>query len=127
MLRTPVCDLFDVQHPIVLGGMGSPNTSPEIVAAVCNAGGLGVLGCSGRKPDEVRQLVRQICDLTDRPFGLNILLFLDEHDTLDAMIAEGPRVLSFAWPRPDQALEDIFARAHDAGSKVMHMVSQAPE
>ena len=127
MIRTPICDLFGIQHPIVLGGMGAPNTSPEIVAAVCNAGGLGVLGCSGRRPADVVELVRRIRDLTDRPFGLNLLLFMDEQETLDAMIAAQPEVLSFAWPRPEQPLGDVFARSHGSGARVMHMVSRAPE
>lgn len=127
MIRTPICDLIGIEHPIVLGGMGAPNTSAEIVAAVCNAGGLGVLGCSGRPPAEVTQLVGRVREMTDRPFGLNLLLFLDESDTLDAMIAARPTVLSFAWPRPEQPLGEVFARAHDSGAKVMHMVSQAPE
>ncbi|HET6319342.1 MAG TPA: nitronate monooxygenase, partial [Chloroflexota bacterium] len=47
MLRTRVCDLFGVHHPIVLGGMGS-GTSPQLVTAVSNAGGLGIQGCAGR-------------------------------------------------------------------------------
>ena len=131
MIRTPLCDLFGIQHPIVLGGMGGgagvPNTAPEIVAAVSNAGGLGVLGCSNRRPDDVAESVARIRRLTDRPFGLNLLLFQEEWDTLDAMIAARPAVLSFAWPRPEQPFAEIFRRAHDAGSHVMHMVSQAPE
>ena len=127
MIRTAICDLFGIQHPIVLGGMGAPNTSPEIVAAVCNAGGLGVLGCSGRSAGEVGDLVRRIRELTDHPFGLNLLLFMDERETLQAMVEARPRVLSFAWPRPDQPLPEIFSSSHAAGAKVMHMVSQASE
>ena len=131
MIHTSICDLFGIQHPIVLGGMGGgsgvPNTAPDIVATVCNAGGLGVLGCSGRNAADVRDAVRRIRELTDRPFGLNALLFQNPWETLDAMIDARPAVLSFAWPRHDQPLADIFRRSHDAGAKVMHMVSQAPE
>ena len=44
-LTTPLCTLVGVPHPVVQGGMGPPHSSPELVAAVSNAGGLGVLGC----------------------------------------------------------------------------------
>src|SRR6266511_5318836 len=118
MIRTPICDLFGIDHPIVLGGMGRDsglrNTAPDIVATVCNAGGLGVLGCSGRNATDVRDAVRRIRELTDRPFGLNALLFQNPWETLEAMIEAQPAVLSFAWARRDQALSDIFRRAHDA-------------
>ena len=49
MIRTPVCDLLGLEHPIALGGMG-PIYSPELVAAVSNAGGLGALGCHYLSP-----------------------------------------------------------------------------
>jgi NAD(P)H-dependent flavin oxidoreductase YrpB (nitropropane dioxygenase family) len=103
MIRTTICDLFGIEHPIILGGMGggapAPNTDPEIVAAVSNAGGLGVLGCSGRRGSEVTEAVLRIRDLTDRPFGLNLLLFEDDPDRFAAMLAARPAVLSFTWPR----------------------------
>ena len=50
MIRTPICDLLDIEHPIALGGMGSA-TSPALVAAVSRAGGLGALGCHYLTPD----------------------------------------------------------------------------
>ena len=49
MIRTPVCDLLDIEHPIALGGMGSVY-SPELVAAVSSAGGLGAMGCHYMNP-----------------------------------------------------------------------------
>src|SRR5262245_16683483 len=49
MLTTPLCELFGIIHPVVLGGMGL-GTNPDLVAAVCNAGGLGIQGCGGRLP-----------------------------------------------------------------------------
>jgi NAD(P)H-dependent flavin oxidoreductase YrpB (nitropropane dioxygenase family) len=50
MIRTPICDLLGIEHPIALGGMGT-GTCPELVSAVSNAGGLGALGCHGLRPE----------------------------------------------------------------------------
>ena len=52
MIRTPICELLGIEHPICLGGMGT-GTSPELVSAVSNAGGLGALGCHGLRPEQV--------------------------------------------------------------------------
>lgn len=125
-LRTPLCDLLGLAHPIVLGGMAS-GTSPELVAAVSNAGGLGIFGASFRTPADIREQVARIRALTAAPFGLNVLLFVKDEAVLDAALAERPAVMSFAWPAADQSLAAIFARAHDAGSKVMHMASRVDE
>lgn len=126
-LTTRFCALVGVQHPVVLGGMGPPSTSPELVAAVSNAGGLGILGCSGLAPADIRERTARIRALTDAPFGLNLLLFNADGDALAALLAERPRVASFAWPRGDQLLDEVFARAHDAGCLVMHMVARTDE
>jgi NAD(P)H-dependent flavin oxidoreductase YrpB (nitropropane dioxygenase family) len=125
-LRTPFCDLLGIPHPVVLGGMAS-GTSPELVAAVSNAGGLGILGASLRPPADIHAQTARIRELTGAPFGLNVLLFVKDDAVLDAALAERPAVMSFAWPAADQPLAAIFARAHDAGSKVMHMVSRVDE
>jgi NAD(P)H-dependent flavin oxidoreductase YrpB (nitropropane dioxygenase family) len=122
-LRTPLCDLLGITHPIVLGGMASA-TSVPLVAAVSNAGGLGTLGASGRTPDEIREQTAQIRDLTAAPFGLNVLLFLGNKTTLETVLAQRPAVAAFAWPTADQGLADVFLRAHDVGAHVMHMASR---
>ncbi len=72
-LRTPVCDLLGIEVPIVLAGMGGAST-PELAAAVSNAGGLGVLGAASVGGDELRAWIRRTRALTDRPFGVDTLL-----------------------------------------------------
>jgi NAD(P)H-dependent flavin oxidoreductase YrpB (nitropropane dioxygenase family) len=126
-LTTRFCDLAGVRYPIVLGGMGPPSTSPELVAAVSNAGGLGILGCSGLSPDQIRERADRIRSLTSRPFGLNLLLFSASDDAIEALLAERPRVASFAWARSDQDLAPIFARGRAAGCVVVHMISDVAE
>ena len=53
-LHTPLCDLLEVEHPIMLAGMGGVSYA-ELAAAVSNAGGYGVLGMAGRGPDFIRE------------------------------------------------------------------------
>lgn len=72
-LRTRICDLLGIEHPIVLAGMGGASV-PELVAAVSNAGGLGVLGAAACGPNRLRAWIRQTRSLTDRPFGVDTLL-----------------------------------------------------
>ena len=93
-LRTPLCEILNIPHPIVLGGMAS-GTSVDLVAAVSRAGGLGILGASGRPPAEIREAAARLRDLTTAPFGLNVLLFYQDEATLDTVLAQRPAVASF--------------------------------
>jgi NAD(P)H-dependent flavin oxidoreductase YrpB (nitropropane dioxygenase family) len=110
-----------------MGGMGPPSTSPELVAAVSDAGGLGILGCSGLAAARVAELASEIRERTSAPFGLNLLLFRASEDDIATMLAQTPSVASFAWARSDQDLAKIFAAAKEAGCLVMHMVSDVAE
>ena len=76
VLHTSLCDDLGIEYPIFLAGMGVKGhaTPPELVAAVSNAGGMGILGCSWLDSDEVRRRVRAVRNLTDRPFGVDLLL-----------------------------------------------------
>lgn len=126
-LTTRFTDLTSVRHPIVLGGMGPPSTSPELVASVSNAGALGILGCSGLSGAQIRAAAVRIREMTDRPFGLNLLLFGTDDASIANLLAERPAVASFAWARSDQDLSPIFDAARQAGCLVMYMVSDVAE
>jgi NAD(P)H-dependent flavin oxidoreductase YrpB (nitropropane dioxygenase family) len=126
MIHTPICDLLDIEHPIALGGMGSA-TSPALVAAVSRAGGLGALGCHYLTPEQIQERAAAIRRETNKPFGLNFLLFDTREDSLDAALKLRPAVMQFAWARPDQDLKRYFDRAHEAGCKVTHMAGTVPE
>jgi NAD(P)H-dependent flavin oxidoreductase YrpB (nitropropane dioxygenase family) len=65
--------MLGIEHPILLAGMGS-SSGPSLVAAVSNAGGLGVLGAAALSPDTVRRWIRKTKSLTDKPFGLDLIL-----------------------------------------------------
>lgn len=120
MIRTPICDLLDIEHPIALGGMGSA-TSPPLVAAVSRAGGLGALGCHYLTPEQIRARTEAIRRETNKPFGVNFLLFDLREDSFETALELRPSVMQFAWARPDQDLKSYFDRAHRAGCKVTHM------
>ena len=81
VLRTALCDLLGVEYPFVLAGMGpvaggivGPVATAELAAAVSNGGGLGVLGGSGYGPERLREEIDKIRGLTDKPFGVDLLL-----------------------------------------------------
>ncbi|HJW13067.1 MAG TPA: nitronate monooxygenase [Thermoanaerobaculia bacterium] len=126
MLRTRACQLFGIEHPVVLGPMGQA-TGADLAAAVSNAGGLGMIGCAGRSPEWIAETTRALRAKTDRPFGLNLLLFELEKTALEAVLDARPPVFSTAWAWPDQDLRDLFSRARDRGARVMHMVSSVAE
>src|SRR4051812_29555209 len=106
--------------------MGSA-TSPALVAAVSRAGGLGALGCHYLTPEQIRERTAAIRQETNKPFGLNFLVFDMHEGAFAAALALRPAVMQFAWARPDQDLKRLFDRAHDAGSKITHMAGTAPE
>lgn len=126
MIRTRVCEIFGIERPVFLGGMGSVN-APEMVAAVSEAGGLGALGCSLLTAEEVRAGAARIGELTGKPFGLNFLIFIPNEAGFAAALEARPAVMAFAWPRPEQDLRPFFDRAHEAGCKVTFMTGEVAE
>lgn len=72
-LSTPLCDLLHIRYPIIQAGMAGGFTTPELVAAVSNAGALGVLGANRLTPEQTRNQIRRIKTLTNQPFGVNLL------------------------------------------------------
>lgn len=126
-LRTRLTELLGIEHPVILGGMGRGATVPPMVAAVSQAGGLGVLGVSRFPAARVAEQAAAVREATTRPFGLNLLLFVSDDAAIDTVLAERPAVFSTAWPWPEQDLRPIFERAHAAGAHVVHMVAGVEE
>ncbi len=115
-LHTPLCDLLGVRHPVMLAGMGGVSYA-ELAAAVSNAGGYGVLGMAGKGPDFIREQMRQVRQLTDKPFGVDLLAASPESLTasVDVIIEEGASsfVAGLGVPMP------ILEKLKKAGLKVM--------
>lgn len=80
VLRTKLCDILDIEYPIMSAGMGpsligeGTGAGVELVVAVSEAGGCGVLGAAGYTVDEMRDAIREIKKQTDKPFGVDILV-----------------------------------------------------
>jgi NAD(P)H-dependent flavin oxidoreductase YrpB (nitropropane dioxygenase family) len=121
-LQTPVCDLLGIQLPIFQAGMSS-YTTPELVAAVSNAGGVGIIGGLSREPDELREEIRKVRELTARPFGVNHVISQLDPDAIEVTLELRVPILSLAWGRD----AEIVRRAHDAGIKVIHQVNTPEE
>jgi nitronate monooxygenase len=66
--------LLKIDYPIIQAGMAGGATTPELIAAVSNAGGLGTMGAGYMTPDALREAIRKVKSLTDRPFGVNLMV-----------------------------------------------------
>jgi NAD(P)H-dependent flavin oxidoreductase YrpB (nitropropane dioxygenase family) len=126
MIRTAFTGLIGIDHPVVSAGMGGGHTSADLVGQVSEAGGLGIFGASFVPPEELETMMRRARELTAKPIGINLLLHATE-DRVDEVLSAEPAVFSTAWPRDDQDLAAIFARAHERGCQVMHMVPRVDD
>jgi enoyl-[acyl-carrier protein] reductase II len=118
-IRTPICDLLGIKYPILLAGMGGVSYA-ELCAAVSNAGGFGTLGMAGRSQREIREEIAKVRDLTDKPFGVDLLAAVPEslERAADAIIEGGAAAFISGLGVPPPHLVKKF---HDAGLKVMNV------
>jgi nitronate monooxygenase len=98
-------------------------STPELAAAVSNAGGLGCLSITWREPPGLPTLLRRTRALTERRVAVNLVLAWDPAERLEIALAEGFRVVSFFWGDP----APWIGRVHAAGGLVMHTVASAEE
>ncbi|HEX9548323.1 MAG TPA: nitronate monooxygenase [Acidimicrobiales bacterium] len=122
MLKTELCDRIGIEHPILSAGFG-PGAAPDVVAAVSNAGGCGVLGASGFSVAYLRELIRRVRALTSKPFGVNLVLEDIEPGPIEACLEERIPLLVLFWGDP--APHVVPAHAH--GVKVAIQVGSAAE
>src|SRR5450759_1340699 len=120
-MKTRVTELFGIEHPIILSGM-SWISVPKMVAAVSNAGGLGILATGPLDADRTRQAIREIRSLTQKPFGANAsLLFPGAAENAKVLLEEKVPVINFALGKGDW----IVKAAHEYGGKVIATVVNA--
>nr|WP_314437242.1 nitronate monooxygenase [uncultured Brevundimonas sp.] len=104
-VRTAFTDRFGVRYPILNAGMGQV-ALPDLVAAVSNAGGLGVFGAGSAPPALVRQRIQEIRALTDKPFGINCPLALpNAMDNARVALEEEVPVINYSMGRGDWIAE----------------------
>src|SRR5215510_1345648 len=113
-MKTPLCHMLGIEYPIVAAPMGPDLTGPALVAAVGNAGGLGLLQAQFCAPPLLRAEIRRVRALTDKPFGVNLLLHFPIGDQLAVCLEERVPVLSLFWGDPTPYVEP----AHAAGVKI---------
>jgi len=87
MIKTPICDLLGIRYPVLQGGMAWI-ADAELAAAVSNAGGLGIISAMNAGGDWVRQQIRKAKSLTNKPFGLNIMLASPHVEQVASIAAE---------------------------------------
>lgn len=117
-IRTPICELFGIEHPVFLAGMAGVAYA-DLAAAVSEAGGYGTLGMASLSPEEIRNQMRRVRELTDKPFGVDLLAALPDslEASIDVIIQEGASafVSGLGVPFP------ILKKLKDAGLLVMNM------
>jgi NAD(P)H-dependent flavin oxidoreductase YrpB (nitropropane dioxygenase family) len=122
-MKTLLCEKLGIEHPIIAAPMGPDLTGPEFVAAVSNAGGLGILQAQLCPPPLFREEIRRVRALTDRPFGVNLILHFPVEDQVAVCLEERVPILSFFWGDPTPYVK----RAQSVGVKVFHQVGTVPE
>lgn len=119
-LRTRLTEEYGLRHPIVGAGMGF-YALPELVAAISNAGALGVIGAAVQPPPLLQQLIEQTRALTSNAFGVDLVndgpFVTDAH--IDVLVEEAVPVVVFFWNPPEAIWVD---RLHAAGAKVWMQV-----
>ena len=116
-----VCELFNIQYPIIQGGMVWCS-GWRLAAAVSNAGGLGLLGAGSMHPEVLREHIRKCQAATQKPFGVNVPLMYPEIESLmQIIIDEGVKIIFTSAGNP----KTWTARLQAAGIKVAHVVSSA--
>lgn len=112
--------ILGFEYGIVQAPLGPDISGPELVAAVANAGGLGLLRAPDwESPDYVRNLIRKTRSLTDKPFGIGVVLAFPHEENIKAILDEKVAVLQVYW---GECTKDLVIRAHQAGVKVVPQV-----
>ena len=86
-MKTEITKLFEIEYPIIQGGMAWVATA-ELAAAVSEAGGLGIIGAGGAPASWVKEQIQKVKQKTDKPFGVNLMLMNPEADQIAELIAE---------------------------------------
>ncbi len=121
MLRTPICDLLGIEYPIVLAGMGGVSMH-RLVAAVSNAGGLGVLGAATLDAQGLREEIRKVRELTDRPFAVDLLAPIPDmiRPQMQVIFEEQVKIFVAGLAVP----QEFIAEMHERGMIVIVMTGK---
>lgn len=118
-MKTRITELFGIEYPVIQGGMAWVATA-ELAAAVSNAGGLGLIAAGGAPADVIREQIKKARTLTDKPFGVNVMMmspFAD--DIMNMLLEEKPAVVATGAGNPAKYIPSL----KEAGIKVMPVVA----
>jgi len=121
-MRTSLTERLGITAPIIQAPMGGASC-PALAAAVSNAGGLGMLALSWSDAVDIRRQIGETRALTDRPFGVNLVLARPQDDRLAACLEAGVRIVSLFWGDP----APFAARIHAAGAVLIHTADSAAD
>ena len=126
-LQTDLCDLLEVDYPIVQAPIGSA-TCPELAAAVSNAGGLGHLAVTWRDRAATRQVIRETRERTDDPFAVNLVCdeattTVETDDHLEVVLEPGVDIVTLSFGEAAPYVDQI----HEAGALVAQTVGSAED
>ncbi|KAJ0007403.1 hypothetical protein Pint_30437 [Pistacia integerrima] len=117
--------ILGFEYGIVQGPLGPDISGPELVAAVANAGGLGLLRAPDwESPEYLRELIRKTRALTDKPFGVGVVLEFPHEENIKAILKEKVAVLQISW---GECSKELVHDAHSAGVKVVPQVGSFEE
>lgn len=118
-MKTKMTELLGIKHPIMLAGMAFISL-PKLVAAVSNAGGIGMLNSVAYTPDQTKDVIKQVKSLTDKPFGVNATLVMpNARENIEIALEEKVPIINFALGKGDW----IIKAAHGYGGKVLATVA----
>ena len=118
-MKTEITELLGIEYPVIQGGMAWV-AECHLAAAVSNAGGLGLIAAGGAPAEWVREQIRETKKLTDKPFGVNIMLMNPESEKVAKVIVEeGVKVVTTGAGSPEKYMADWKA----AGVKVIPVVA----
>jgi len=126
-MRTRITELFDIEYPVMLAGMGGVSYH-ELVAAVSEAGGIGTFGASTMRDGELAKEITALKTLTRKPFGVDLLTALPQHleQGIRDVVAGGARIFVAGLGVPRDAIDLLHSHNILVGSmcgKVRHAVS----
>ena len=118
-MKTRITELFGIEYPIIQGGMAWV-ADYHLAAAVSEAGGLGLIGAASAPEDVIRQQIREAKKLTDKPFGVNVMLMSPYADEVaKVVVEEGVKVVTTGAGNPGKYLK----MWQDAGIRVVPVVA----
>lgn len=113
-----IIEVLGIKYPIIQGGMAWISDA-KLAAAVSNAGGAGIISCGGRTTEYVREEIRKAKQLTDKPFGVNVMLMAPNKDEIvDVICEEKPAFVTLGAGNP----VPYFAKLKEAGIKVIPVI-----